>query len=96
LTRSVAAFAALATGLLLDLARFELVLVRLDAREPDERDEEARLLALEPDPLRRLFVVRELVRAAPEPPLLDRVEPDRRDDELGRFVVVEFLVCWGI
>ena len=78
LTRCVAAFAALPTGLLLDLARFELglELARLDAREPDERDGEGRLLALEPDPLRRLFVVRELARAAPEPPLLDRLEPD--------------------
>jgi hypothetical protein len=78
LARSVAAFVALATGLLLDLARFELglELARLDAREPDERDDEARLLALEPDPLRRLFVVRELARAAAEPPLLDPLEPD--------------------
>jgi hypothetical protein len=97
LTRSVAAFAAPATGLLLEFVRFELgrELVWLDAREPDERDEEARLLALELDPLLRLFVVRELPRAAPEPPLLDRVEPDRRD-ELERLVVVDFLVCWGI
>jgi hypothetical protein len=46
----------------LELARFELglELCRLDAREPDERDDEARLLALEPDPFLRLFVAREL------------------------------------
>jgi hypothetical protein len=83
----------------LELARFELglELCRLDAREPDERDDGARLLALEPDPFLRLFVARELARAAPEPALLDRVEPDRREElELECLVVDEFLVCWGI
>jgi hypothetical protein len=83
----------------LELARFELglELCRLDAREPGERDDAARLLALGPAPFPRLFVARELARAAPEPPLLDRVEADRREElEPDRLFVDEFLVCWGI
>jgi hypothetical protein len=87
----VAAFAALATGLLLESARFELGLElrRLDAREPDERDDEARLVALEPDPFLRLLF-------APVAPLLDRVEPDRREELELDCLVEEFLVCWAI
>ena len=96
----MAASAALATGLWLEPARFEVgrELCWLDAREPDERDDEARLVALEPDPfLRRLFARELPARVAAEAPLLDRVEPDRREGlELDRLVVDEFLVCWGM
>ena len=94
----MATSAALATGLLLEPARFELGLelcrpdAREDAREPDERDDEARLVALEPDPFLRLL----FARVAPEPPLLDRVEPDRREELELDCLVEEFFVCWGI
>jgi hypothetical protein len=83
----------------LEPVRFDrgLELCWLDAREPDERDDEARLGALAPDPFLRLLFARELARVALEPPFLDRVEPDRREAlELDRPVVDEFLVCWGI
>jgi hypothetical protein len=90
----VAASAVLATGFFLEPARFELglELCWLDAREPDERDDEARLVALERDPFLRLL----FARVAPEPPLLDRVEPDRREELELDCLVEEFLVCWGI
>jgi hypothetical protein len=89
---------ALATGLLLEFERArELELRRPDAREADERDE-ARLVAVERDPLLRLLVVRELGRAPPELPLRDLVElePCRFAAlELDRvpLFVDEFLVC---
>jgi hypothetical protein len=96
LTCSVVASAALATGVLLELARvllelarFErgLELCRLDERAPGERDDEARLVAVEPDPFARVFVARggelglELCR-------LDERAPGERDDE-ARLVTVE-------
>ena len=85
---------ALETGLLPDSGRlWRELLRRLEA------DEEARLLAVDREPLLRLLVVRDLARAAPERPLGDRVAPDRLP-ELGLerefLFAVEFFVCWAM
>ena len=84
---------ALETGLLPDSGRlWRELLRRLEA------DEEARLLAVDRDPLLGLLFVRDLARA-PERPLGDRVAPDRLP-ELGLerefLFAVEFFVCWAI
>jgi hypothetical protein len=85
---------ALATGLLLESGRLWRELLRRA-----EADEEARLAAVDRDPLLRLLVVRELARAAPECPLDDRVAPDRLLElELEREFLFtgDFFVCWAM
>jgi hypothetical protein len=85
---------ALATGLLPESGRFWRELLRRV-----EADVEARLLAVDRDPLLRLLAVRGLARAAPERPLEDRVAPDRLLElELEResLCAVEFFVCWAM